>query len=244
MGTQAITAANMQSSIARQQLEQQRLNQQYQGQMAAQRYNEAIRNQNAATTGRLVGGAAMVGGAALMSDVRAKEGVQPVTGAAPWLQDYMQQQGAGPDPYAHLSDEEREAVFLREAEGGQPSALQQHLQGYAAPEEQSPMGPMRAYRYRYTPGAAARMGTDTRPRVGPMAQEMQQSPLFADAVQRGPGGMLGIDRDRAQQATIAATADQDRRLRELEEEEQSTRRRQRMSDSLLMQGLGMIGGQR
>jgi len=286
-GSSAMTQANVQASIARQQLEQNRLNQQFQAQLQAQQMNEAIRAQNAQTTGQLVGGAAMLGGAALLSDIRAKQDVGAVPG---WLGGYMagqapsapaayegeepmpgyypeagapmpgqspveraallhgrvlsgrvdmaelsphdadlvrrygayraQQQVAGAPDIALADEPAGPTGVLGQLRRSQPSAYER---GYRAMSAQlgppvNPTAPMQPYQYRYTPEAAAQMGTDTAPRVGPMAHEMAASPLYASSVVQRPDGMLGIDPTRAQQATMAGLADVNNRMHALEDE--------------------------
>jgi len=95
-------------------------------------------------------------------------------------------------------------------EAGRPDGYMGMAEG-AQGRMRGAFGDMRPYRYRYKPG----FGADQEPRVGPMAQEMETSPFFADSVIDTPRGKA-IDLERAQQADIAAGADMDRRLRMLE----------------------------
>ena len=71
------------------------------------------------------------------------------------------------------------------------------------------------YSYRYKPEAAARMGEDTDPRLGVMAQDMQRSPILRSAVVETPQGKA-IDGSRGLSAALAGLAGLDKRLAELE----------------------------
>jgi hypothetical protein len=77
------------------------------------------------------------------------------------------------------------------------------------------LGPMNGYVYRYKPEAAARMGTDTRPRPGIMAQEMDDSPAGRAVVGDTSAGKA-LDMNRAVGFSLAGLAGLDKRTRRLE----------------------------
>lgn len=86
------------------------------------------------------------------------------------------------------------------------------------PDDGRLTGPMQPYEYRYRPEAAQQFGQDTEPRVGVMAQDAAQSPLYGHAVERMPDGSLGFDRDRLNAANVAGITDLDKRVTAMEEE--------------------------
>ena len=79
------------------------------------------------------------------------------------------------------------------------------------------LAPVRGSVYRYKPAIAEALGTDTDPRPGVMAQDLERSPAGADVVFDADGGTKGIDRDRALGFTLAAAAGLDKRLRRVEQ---------------------------
>lgn len=83
------------------------------------------------------------------------------------------------------------------------------------PDAMPPAPP--AARFQYKPEFAARYGEDTAPRFGVMAQDAARHPVYAPAVQQGPDGMLGFDRDKLEQANTAMVGIEDQRIRGLEQ---------------------------
>lgn len=81
----------------------------------------------------------------------------------------------------------------------------------------SALGPVAPYEYRYKPEFAAATGEDTTPRVGVMAQDLEQSPnpALRSAVIDTPMGKA-IDGKRALSANLALSAGLDKRLRNIE----------------------------
>lgn len=79
------------------------------------------------------------------------------------------------------------------------------------------LAPVSPYLYQYKPQVAAMMGTDTAPRPGIMAQDLEKSPspLLASTVVETPAGKA-IDGKRAVSATMALAAGLDKRLKKLE----------------------------
>ena len=67
------------------------------------------------------------------------------------------------------------------------------------------------YQFRYKPFAAAEMGVSTEPRVGAMANggpgSLEENPIYAPAVKRGPDGLARVDAGQATMANIAVTSD-------------------------------------
>ena len=82
----------------------------------------------------------------------------------------------------------------------------------------SALGPVAPYEYRYKPEFAARVGEDTTPRAGIMAQDLEKSPnpALRSAVVDTPIGKA-IDGKRAISANLALSAGLDKRLRNIEQ---------------------------
>lgn len=146
--------------------------------------------------GGMAGIGSMMGG--MMSDERSKDRIRELEGA--------------------LAQSQRDATAIRgtaiEYPMASPTAI---ASGLATPSgSREALAPVQPYEYRYKPGVAAAIGEDTAPRTGVMAQDLERSPYFRDAVATGPDGYKRIDPQRLLSGTAAATAGLDKRLRLLE----------------------------
>lgn len=77
------------------------------------------------------------------------------------------------------------------------------------------LAPVRDYTFRYRPAAARRMGTDTEPRPGIMAQDLERSEAGEEVVFDTPNGKA-LDRDKALGFSLAGVAGLDKRMTRLE----------------------------
>lgn len=215
--------------------------------MDTNRQNSA--NRQKSTSGLLQAGAGML---AMMSDIRAKDGVEPMDDAG--LKDAMaryEARGAGRAPASSggdssefgqgmmmqglsmLSDREakRDAKLagklellaaLDEGEGRAIRAMdappKRSMLAMAADPDvnREALAPVKPYTFRYRPEAAAAMGTDTEPRPGIMAQDLERSPVGRDVVSEGEGGMKELDIRKAVGFSLAANAGMDKRVARLE----------------------------
>jgi hypothetical protein len=115
----------------------------------------------------------------------------------------------------------RESNAQRVGQVEYPVTAEQNRQAFA---------PIRPVEYQYKPEASARMAAETgqtpaeqqmvyedkrAPRNGIIAQDLERSPAYADAVVETPAGKA-VDRDRALSETLAQASGFDKRLRELE----------------------------
>lgn len=77
------------------------------------------------------------------------------------------------------------------------------------------LGPMNGYQFRYKPKVAAAIGEDTTPRIGTMAQEVEQGPAGENVVAETENGKA-LDVNRALGFSLAGLAGLDKRLALLE----------------------------
>lgn len=165
--------------------------------------NEKMASEQKGLIGNVLG---TVGGAlGALSDIRAKEDIRP----APQAHIGMAQI----EPQAHIGMAQLEPrVEIGQAE---IDALPPEYQAMATPQgSREALGDVEPYSYRYKPEAAMSMATDTDPRLGVMAQDLEKtsmSPLVEDT----PEGKA-IDGPKAVSALMALVAAQEKRLEKLE----------------------------
>lgn len=114
---------------------------------------------------------------------------------------------------------EREVQSLREELDTIHKTLPEMIRGGAPSAEQSrqDLDAVQPYTYRYKPEAAAAMGTDTAPRAGVMAQDLQKSPAYQASVVNTPQG-LALDKERLLSANTAELGGLDKRLKDIEDQ--------------------------
>jgi hypothetical protein len=167
----------------------------------------------------------------MLSDIRAKEKIIPVgvNTSDEQIRDLLADEpGVGQSgPSAEMlalvarnqraRDQDRGVVQVNQLglTPEQMQALEARRMLATAAGSKTALQPVSPYLYQYKPAAAASMGTDTAPRAGVMAQDLEKSPLLQDLVEDTPGGKV-IDGPKALSANLAMAAGLDKRLRKLE----------------------------
>jgi hypothetical protein len=226
-GLQAQTVNNAQNqAITLQELGQR-------GQMSAEQLAQQTAEGNARRKGELKTGLLQGAGSVLgmLSDIRAKEKIIPVgvNTSDEQIRDLLADEpGVGQSgPSAEMlalvarnqraRDQDRGVVQVNQLglTPEQMQALEARRMLATAAGSKTALQPVSPYLYQYKPAAAASMGTDTAPRAGVMAQDLEKSPLLQDLVEDTPGGKV-IDGPKALSANLAMAAGLDKRLRKLE----------------------------
>ena len=130
---------------------------------------------------------------------------------------YSRALGGSADP---LKRPAADRLFVDDDEMAMRTPMEQwdHSQKLAsAAGSRDALAPVGEYQYQYKPEFAAVQGTDTEPRVGVMAQDLERSPSpeLRSVVVNTPHGKA-IDSKRALSANLGLTAGLDKRLREIE----------------------------
>lgn len=180
-------------------------------------------------TGGLIKGAAM----AMMSDVRNKEAVHLLE---PIENPYTVGKRRASDPNTGNSWEDTgsmlgQALSSRGSNGGSSSDQMDVLMSdergktskalLSEASNRENLGKLHAYEYRYKPEVAARIGQDTEPRVGIMAQDLERAPAGKGAVMNTEEGKA-IDVNRGLSFALAAAAGLDKRVKDLEKQKAVT----------------------
>jgi hypothetical protein len=201
---------------------------------AANAANAQVQSQNATNKGGSVGGmmAAAGGALAMLSDVRAKEDIEPVgvDGADPTaraLRRYETEQT--PASFRDWKIQQYQKPEQGDVKGGggllggiisdkRSKTDVDPIARMAASEEanRDELDDVKPYSYRYKGGFAERFGQDRKPRVGVMAQDLEKGPAGREVVFEGPGGLKALDTNRAVGYSLAGLAGLDKRMRRLE----------------------------
>lgn len=211
--------------------------------MRAQEINAGIEQGNAADRRGVVN--SVLGGIANLSDMDAKTDIQPLNTAQQEADEQLRRQqeelerqrmfraqmetqqaaerggkgsGIGSIIGGILSDRESKEKIsaLSAALEAAGAATERGIRDPQTPQgSREALGPVEPFTFRYKPEFAAAQGTDTAPRPGVMAQDLERSPVLRSAVVQTPLGKA-LDRDRLLQADTALLAGLDKRLRKLE----------------------------
>lgn len=165
--------------------------------------NEKMRSEQKGALGNVIGTAGAV--VAGLSDIRVKDDIRP----APQAHIGMAQI----EPQAHIGMAQLEPrVEIGQAE---IDALPPEYQAMATPQgSREALDPVEPYTYRYKPEAAMSMATDTDPRLGVMAQDLEKSSMSPLVEETSEG--KAIDGSKAISALMALVAAQNKRLENLE----------------------------
>lgn len=178
----------------------------------------AANQQNAQTAAQrgnaLIGGiAGMVGaGLGVMSDERSKQDIQALTAENQQLRRTLEAFGAG-----SISDSDRRAL-----EGMSDLPAQIRGNGPSTADVLRTVREARPYTYEYRDPQHGEGRF-----AGPMAQDLERTPLGRSMVQEGPDGMKRVDGARAGLTALAASSAQQDKLDQLEKETEELRRQMR-----------------
>lgn len=161
--------------------------------------NADIQSKNAENASKGIGGlASMAAGVLAMSDIRAKEDIEPLS--------YEEEEAK------RKKDERFKAgLSMFQSGAGMLSDERQKERRFNLDDElraaEEAMRKTEPYQYRYKPDAAARMHTDTDPRLGIMAQDLEKSEAGRSVVVDTPAGKA-LDKDRVLGLLLAASSAQ------------------------------------
>lgn len=177
----------------------------------------AAKARNRALGGAATGAISGLGSLAILSDESAKraaflEGaafavnpthaINPATGR-PALPDYVRKDAPKPDADVRDAELRRRQQFRREAPANLAAIADANRSMQGSP-------------YAYKPGLTPPGQAPGEPNVGPMAQQMEKSPVAATAVKVDPAtGLRFIDRDKALKVTMSGVASLQQQLDEM-----------------------------
>ncbi len=225
-------------------------------QLQAQTAAEQTRAQQAsanAERGQKGVGAGLMAVGGLISDIRAKQDIQPLQLTAdPWAPAQRATPAAGQGGQGALAqmnakqledllEKEKKPTYTERLGGGLmqagkmlsdreskekiarlSAALEESRAGKVEgqlrggpPIEYPNLAPVRGYSYEYKPEAQRSFGQPPGRQVGPMAQDLEKSPLYAGAV-TDVNGLKAVDPQKVTMANTAALGEMDKRLRDIE----------------------------
>lgn len=185
-------------------------------------YKEQGKDNAGAVAGAIAG---VAGSAAMMlSDVRAKQGIRPLAQEEAAMSEPAIYEGGDP-----IAGSIQNSTALLMAAGnrlgrgdpqlgkaaGEAAAASQQSFGKRA-QEMARRAP--GYSYEYTPEAKKKLGAPDGRQIGPMAQDLESTPLGRSLVSEGKDGAKRVDTGRAALAGLAGLSAQQRQLDRVQSE--------------------------